>query len=87
MLAITDDARELLKDVLEQRGEPNQALRLSETAEGLEVTLDQAADDDIIYDVAGRDVLVVQRDLANKMDGTTIQKEESPAGPKLVISS
>ena len=49
MLAITDDAKELLRDVLEQRGQPGQALRLSETAEDLEVTLDQAAEDDAIY--------------------------------------
>ena len=48
MLAITDDAKELLRDVLEQRGEPGQALRLSETVEGLEVTPDQAAEDDVI---------------------------------------
>jgi Fe-S cluster assembly iron-binding protein IscA len=87
MLAITDDAKELLKDVLEQRGESSQALRLSQTAQGLELTLDQAAEDDIIYDVGGRDVLVVQRDLASKMDGTTIQREESPDGSRLVISS
>jgi len=87
MLAVTDDAKELLRDVLEQRGEPSQTLRLSETAEGLEVALDEAAKDDVIYDVDGRDVLVVQRELANKMDGTTIEREESPGGPKLVISS
>ena len=86
MLAITDDAKELLRGVLEQRGQPGQALRLSETAEGLEVTLDQAADDDIIYDVDGRDVLIVQRDLADRMDGTTIQREESRDGPRLAIS-
>jgi Fe-S cluster assembly iron-binding protein IscA len=86
MLAITDDAKELLKDVLEQRGQPGQALRLAETAEGLEVALDQAAEDDVIYDVDGRDVLIVQRDLANRMDGTTIQREESRDGPRLAMS-
>jgi len=86
MLAISDDAKELLRDVLEPRGQPGQALRLSETAEGLEVTLDQAAEDDVIHDVAGRDVLIVQRDLADKMDGTTIQREESRDGPRLAIS-
>jgi len=86
MLAITDDAKELLRDVLEQRGEPGQALRLCETAGDLEVTLDRAAEDDVIYDVDGREVLIVQRDLANKMDGTTIQREESRDGPRLAIS-
>jgi len=50
------------------------------------VTLDQAAEDDVIHDVAGRDVLIVQRDLAGKMDGTTIQREESRDGPRLAIS-
>jgi hypothetical protein len=84
--AITDDAQELLRDVLERRGEPSQALRLSEAADGLEVTLDQAAEDDVIYYVGRRDILVVQRDLANKMNGITIQREESPGGPRLVIS-
>lgn len=86
MLGISDDAKELLRDVLEQRGQPGQALRLSETAEGLEVTLDQAAEDDITYDVDGRDVLIVQRDLADRMGGTTIQREESRDGPRLAIS-
>jgi len=86
MLASTDDAKELLRDVLEQRGQPGQALRLSETAEGLEVTLDQAAEDDVIYDVDGREVLIVQRDLADRMDGITIEREEAPGGPRLVIS-
>jgi hypothetical protein len=86
MLAISDDAKELLRDVPEQRGQPGQALRLSETAEGLEVTLDQAAENDVIHDVDGRDVLIVQRDLADKMDGTTIQREESRDGPRLAIS-
>jgi len=86
MLAITDDAKELLKGVLEQRGEPTQGLRLHETGEGLELRLDQAAEDDVIYDVDGRDVLLVQRDLANKMDGITIEREEAPGGARLVIS-
>jgi len=86
MLAITDDAKELLRDVLEQRGESSQALRLCEAAGGLEVTLGQAAEDDVIYDIDGREVLIVQRDLANRMDGTTIQREESPDGPRLAIS-
>jgi Fe-S cluster assembly iron-binding protein IscA len=86
MLAITDDAKELLKEVLEQRGEPGQALRLSETAEGLGLSLDEAAEDDVIHDVAGRDVLLVQRDLAKKMDGVTIEREEAAGGPRLVIS-
>lgn len=87
MLTITNDARELLRDVLERRGEPGQALRLSETAEGLEVTLGQAAQDDVIYDLDGRDVLIVQRDLANRMDGIAIEREEAPGGPELVIST
>jgi Fe-S cluster assembly iron-binding protein IscA len=86
MLAITDDAKELLRDVLEQRGEPGQALRLCETDGGLEVTLGRAAEDDVTYDIDGREVLIVQRDLANKMDGTTIQREESRDGPRLAIS-
>jgi hypothetical protein len=86
MLAITDDDKELLRDVLEQRGQPGQTLRLSETAEGLEVTLDQAAEDDVIYDVDGRDVLIVQRDLADRMDGTTIQREEYRDSPRLATS-
>lgn len=86
MLAITDDAKELLKEVLEQRGQPGQALRLFESAEGLGLSLDQAAEDDVTYDVDGRDVLLVQRDLANKMDGITIEREEAPGGPRLVIS-
>jgi Fe-S cluster assembly iron-binding protein IscA len=86
MLAITDDAKELLRDVLERRGGPSQVLRLSETAQGFEVTLDQAAEDDIVYDVDGRDVLIVQRDLASRMDGVTIQREESQDGPTLAIS-
>jgi hypothetical protein len=86
MLAITDDAKELLRDVLEQRGESGQALRLCETVEDLEVTLDQTAEDDVIYDIDGREVLIVQRDLANRTDGTTIQREESPDGPRLAIS-
>ena len=86
MLAITDDAKELLRDVLEQQGQPGQALRLSETGEGLEVALDQAAEDDVTYDVDGRDVLIVQRDLADRMDGATIQREESRDGPRLAIS-
>jgi len=86
MLAIADDAKEVLRDVLEQRGQPGQALRLSEAAEGLEVTLDQAAEDDVIYDVDGRAVLIVQRDLADRMDGTTIQRAGSRDGPRLAIS-
>jgi Fe-S cluster assembly iron-binding protein IscA len=86
MLAITDDAKQLLRDVLEQRGESGQALRLCETVEDLEVTLDQTAEDDVIYDIDGREVLIVQRDLANRTDGTTIQREESPDGPRLAIS-
>ena len=86
MLAITDDAKELLRDVLEQQGQPGQALRLSETGEGLEVALDQAAEDDVTYDVDGRDVLIVQRDLADRMDGTTIQRAGSRDGARLAIS-
>lgn len=85
MLAITDDAKDLLRDILEQRGEADQALRLCEAAEGLELTLDQAGDDDVIYDVGGRDVLLVQQDLASKLDDTTIQREDAPDGPRLVI--
>lgn len=86
MLAITDGAKGLLRDVLERRGESGQALRLSETAQGFEVTLGQPAEDDVVYGVDGRDVLIVQRDLANRMDGVTIQREESEDGPTLGIS-
>jgi Fe-S cluster assembly iron-binding protein IscA len=86
MLTITDDAKGLLREVLEQRGGPGQALRLSETAEGLGLSLDEAAEDDVIHDVDGRDVLLVQRDLATKMDSVTIEREDAPGGPRLVIS-
>jgi Fe-S cluster assembly iron-binding protein IscA len=86
MLAITDGAKELLRDVLERHGEPSQALRLSEKAQGFEVTLDQRTEDDVVYDIDGRGVLIVERDLANRMDGVTIQREESQGGPTLGIS-
>ena len=41
---------------------------------------------DLSSSIDGRDVLIVKQDLADRMDGTTIQREESRDGPRLAIS-
>lgn len=87
MLAVTDDAKVLLKEVLEQRGQPDQVLRLSRTAGGFELTLDRASDDDVTYDVDGRDVLAVQRELADELRGITVELQEAAGGPRLVFAT
>jgi Fe-S cluster assembly iron-binding protein IscA len=87
MLNVTDRARAKLRELLEtERDDRSVGLRLERMASGaLGVFPDRERADDQVVEHDGAAVLLVGRDIVEKVKDTTIDYEESETGPGLVI--
>jgi Fe-S cluster assembly iron-binding protein IscA len=90
MLSITSSAANVLDNIREQRGVPEGfVVRVSpnETPNGLEIQVGFApgpAEGDQVTETEGT-TLCVDPDLAEPLDHTVIDAEQTPAGPELVL--
>ena len=87
MLNVTERARAKLKELLETASDDQPVgLRLGKTTSGaLGIFPDHERPDDQVVEHEGAAVLLVGREIAENVEGTTIDYEEGGPGPGLVI--
>ena len=87
MLNFTEGAKQELKRILETSVEMPQArLRLCDRGGGeLGLGIDIEESDDRVVKHRGTRILVVNRRLASKLNNITVDVDNTPSGPKLVI--
>ncbi len=88
MLNVTDPAAALLHESLEA-SKKNEAdvLRLTRSPQGLALALDEEREGDQVILHEERKVLVIQPEMAQALDGATIDAVDTPAGRQLAIQS
>ena len=88
MITVTDKARETLKELLlSNSNDPEMSLRLAANQPGqFGLALDKEAEGDQVVDQEGTKVLLIGHELANIADGTIVDVQDTPDGPKLSIS-
>lgn len=88
MITVTDKARETLKELLlSDSDDPEMSLRLVANQPGqFGLALDREAEGDQVVEQEGTKVLLIGHELANIADGTTLDVQDTPDGPKLSIS-
>ena len=88
MIAVTDDAKKLLKDILSAKVENHYAfLRLTSPGKGqlgLGIDIEQPGDEAVEYE--GAKLLLVEHGMAASLKGVTIDVDDTPEGPELVIA-
>jgi Fe-S cluster assembly iron-binding protein IscA len=87
MVNVTERAKEKLKALLETEGnDQSVGLRLGATPTGqFGVFPDRERPDDLVVEHDGAVVLLVGQEVAEKVDDTIIDYEESDSGPGLII--
>jgi len=87
MIVVTDNARVELKKLLsENSGETDALLRLTANDEGqLGLILDHEQPGDNIVEHEGTKVFAIEGDLASHLDGVTLDVQETPEGPVLML--
>ena len=87
MIAITDQAKQHLKDILSVNVDTPQAgIRLTDRGNGeFGLGIDVENSDDKVVEFAGSKVLMVESKLAEQLSGITIDVEDTKEGPVLVL--
>ncbi len=88
MVTVTEGAKQLLKEkLLAHRSEPDVCMRLeSEPSGQLVLVLDRESEDDQVVEHDEMKVLLVAPEVATKLEGVTIDTEDTSEGPRLVLS-
>ena len=88
MIAVTEGAKELLKSILLAKVDNHFAyLRLTSPRKGqlgLGIDIEQPGDEAVEYESAK--LLLVERGLADSLEGVTLDIDDTPEGPELVIT-
>lgn len=88
MLTVTDKAAATLRDTIDANtSEEAQVLRLALSDQGFGLTMDEERDGDQIVTHEERKVLVIGQDVAQALDGATVDAVDTPEGQQLVIQS
>ena len=86
MIAVTERAKGELKKMLSKKVDnPLGVLRLSPIQKGLGLRLDVEMPDDEVVKYENSKILVVEQTLADTLENVTIDVEDTPDGPELVI--
>ena len=88
MLTVTEGAKQLLKGILTTHSDdPEVGIRLSLKPPGqLGIVLDREAEGDQVVEYEGAKALLVAPELAPVVEGITLDVQDTPDGPKLVMS-
>lgn len=86
MLQVSESAKSLLKELLDERTEPTHVFRLSKEGESFGLRFDAPAEDDVMFQHEETEVLAVAAEVADDLEGVTIDREDSPEGPRLVLA-
>ena len=89
MIEVTERARQELKRILTANtDEPEACLRLTANDQDqLGLAIDMERQGDQVVEHEDSKVLLVEKDLADTLQGITIDVEDTPEGARLVISS
>ena len=88
MITITESAKQELKNILSANADNPQArLRLTTDNQGqLGLGIDIEQPGDQVVEHKGSAVLVVEEGLAASLEGVTLDTQDTPEGPKLIVS-
>ncbi len=88
MINVTERAKQELKKLLSLKVDwPQARLRIMDRGQGIiGLGIDIEAPGDCVVEYGGARVLVVEPELANHLQGITLDVDETPEGPELVIS-
>jgi hypothetical protein len=85
MLQISELAKEILKDSLDQAShETGDVYRLVVMEDRLGLSLGKPEDGDVVYEANGEAILALPPELASRLD-STIDIDETAEGPRLVL--
>lgn len=88
MLTVTESARQILKETLQEHSDdPETGIRLSVQEGGqFGIALDSESEGDQVVEHEGAKVLLVASALSNVLEGRTMDVHETEEGPKLYIT-
>ncbi|MGB6837782.1 MAG: hypothetical protein WBF66_08770 [Dehalococcoidia bacterium] len=86
MLTVTEHASELLGEIQKNRDEPEKTLRLVKQGEQYELSFDEAQEGDQVVTHQEETVLLIDAELSTALDGITIDRTDTPQGPRLTMS-
>lgn len=88
MLTMTEAAGDHLQTLLEKSNAPDDAaLRFVPGQQGLEITMDKPRDNDQQLEHAGRTVLLLDEQLAEKLDGHQLDAKQTEQGTALTLQA
>ena len=88
MINVTEQAKNELKKLLSLNVDfPQARLRIMDRGQGIiGLGIDIEAPGDRVLEYEGTKVLVIESELANTLEGVTIDIEDTPNGPELVVA-
>ena len=88
-LAVTTRASAALKQVLDStQHDPKEILRLVQDPEGnLGLALDTQKEGDQVVEFSGDKTLVIDQEISDRLEGVTLDIQESPQGETFTLSS
>jgi Fe-S cluster assembly iron-binding protein IscA len=88
MLTVTDRAAQFLREKLDHKEEglPD-ALRIVQTEDGFQLTLDNPKDGDQVIEQEGHSILLVDTAVGQALEEATLDLQESPQGSSLVLTA
>lgn len=86
MLTVTERASELLWEIQKHRDEPDKTLRLVKQGEQYELSFGEAQEDDQVVTHQEEAVLLIDGELSTALDGITVDRTDTPQGPRLTMS-
>ncbi len=86
MLEVTESAAELLGEIQKERDEPEKTLRLVKQDSGYELAFDEAQEGDQVVTHQEETVLLIDGELSTALDGVTVDRTDTPQGPRLTMS-
>ena len=86
MLTVTDKAAQYLRESLTRKGEDApEALRIVQTEGAYQLTLDNAKDDDQVFEQDGLNYLLLDAHVGDALSDATLDVHESPQGLSLTL--
>ncbi len=86
MIVVTEQAKSKLKEMLSEKVDnPLAVLRLTPSHKGLGLVIDVEMPGDEAVEHENNKILVVERALADSLENVTLDVEDTPEGPELVI--
>jgi Fe-S cluster assembly iron-binding protein IscA len=88
MLTVSDRAAQYLRESLTRKGEDApEALRIVQTDDAYQLTLDNAQDGDQVFEQDGLNYLLLDAHVGDALSDATLDVHESPQGLSLTLSA